>query len=307
MMLERLVSVIVVAYNSEEFIIETLESIWQQNYKSIELIISDDCSHDLTIKLCKEWMYLDKNKNRFTNIKILEHHENTGIASNCNRGFAKASGEWIKLIAGDDLLLPNCISSFMDYSQKNPNARVLVSKLKTFKDTPDNVLSTWPYKSVFPSKLKTQIKEQLKANFIKAPAVFLNRVMLSSLGGFNETYPFLEDDPLWTKILINNIKFHYIPKCLVAYRIHNKGVSHTPGLNLKFYDSVLRYYNDIAIPLMIEKKMYFWVYLLKLEISIWNNAISKKNKKSFLTIKQRLLLSVIGWSKRINLLFRSLG
>lgn len=306
-MSEKLVSVIVVTYNSEEFIIETLESIWQQTYKSIELIISDDCSLDSTISLCKEWANVDRNHDRFTRIKILEHQENTGIAPNCNRGLAEATGEWIKLIAGDDLLLKDCITSFIDYSNKNLDAQVIVSKLKRFKDNPDNILSTWPYKSVFPSKLKTQIKEQLKANFIKAPAVFMNKTLLKNLGGFDENYPFLEDDPLWTKILINDIKFHYLPKCLVAYRIHEKAVSNSTSINLKFMDSVLRYYNDIAIPLMIEKKMYFWVYLLKLEIGVWNNLIHRGGKKNSISFKQRLLFSVIGRSKRIYLLVRSVS
>ena len=51
-----LVSVIVVSYNSEKTIIETLDSILMQTYKNIEIVVSDDKSSDRTISIVKEWM-----------------------------------------------------------------------------------------------------------------------------------------------------------------------------------------------------------------------------------------------------------
>ena len=65
-----LVSVIVITYNSSKFVLETLESIYNQTYSNIELIISDDCSSDETINICQNWLY--KNKNRFKNIELID-------------------------------------------------------------------------------------------------------------------------------------------------------------------------------------------------------------------------------------------
>ena len=95
------VSVVVITNNSVKCIIDTLESVKEQTYKNIELIVSDDGSTDETLTLVKEW--LDINEGRFTHNSIVESEINTGITKNCNRGTKVAIGKYIKLIAGDDL------------------------------------------------------------------------------------------------------------------------------------------------------------------------------------------------------------
>ncbi|NJO68906.1 MAG: glycosyltransferase family 2 protein [Bacteroidetes bacterium] len=70
MSLDTLVSVIVVTYNSSEFVRYTLESIAKQRYQSIELIITDDCSDDNTIYLCNQWLI--NNKDRFVRTEIIQ-------------------------------------------------------------------------------------------------------------------------------------------------------------------------------------------------------------------------------------------
>ena len=104
-----LVSVAVITYNSSKYVLDTLESIKAQTYKNIELIISDDSSTDNTMQLCKDWC--DQNKDRFVRIQVIEPEKNTGVAANCNRAEAACEGDWVKLIAGDDMLLPDCIET----------------------------------------------------------------------------------------------------------------------------------------------------------------------------------------------------
>lgn len=60
-MYNPLVSVIVITYNSAKYVLETLESIRVQSYQNIELIISDDCSKDNTIDICRNWIGKMKN------------------------------------------------------------------------------------------------------------------------------------------------------------------------------------------------------------------------------------------------------
>ncbi len=100
----------------KRYIIETLESIKNQNYKNIELIISDDASLDNTIYVCKEW--LRSNQLYFVRAKLMLSDKNSGIAPNCNRGIEEAKGEWIKLVAGDDILFSDSISIFVDYANR---------------------------------------------------------------------------------------------------------------------------------------------------------------------------------------------
>ncbi len=51
-----LVSIIVCTYNSSKYVLETLESAKEQTYQNVELIVSDDCSTDNTVELCRKWI-----------------------------------------------------------------------------------------------------------------------------------------------------------------------------------------------------------------------------------------------------------
>ena len=64
---QELVSVLVISYNSERYIIETLDSIKNQTYERIQLVLSDDGSRDQTMKIAEEW--IQKNGKRFESVK----------------------------------------------------------------------------------------------------------------------------------------------------------------------------------------------------------------------------------------------
>ena len=124
------VSIAVVTYNSAKTILETLESIKVQTYPNLELIISDDCSTDHTVSLCREWV--EKNKERFDRVELITAEKNTGVSANFNRAEAACQGEWVKPIAGDDLLMPNCIEECVNYAEKHPDAYAIFGRAKAF-------------------------------------------------------------------------------------------------------------------------------------------------------------------------------
>ena len=124
--MSSLVSVIVVTFNSSQFIIETLESVSKQTWKEIELIITDDCSEDNTIEVCLNW--INENKNRFLRVEIIKPEKNTGVPANANRGLYAAQGDWIAFIAGDDTFKPNHIKDNLMYIATRQEIKVLLSK-----------------------------------------------------------------------------------------------------------------------------------------------------------------------------------
>ncbi|EMG26697.1 TuaG [Listeria fleischmannii 1991] len=93
-MLEQ-VSVIMPAYNSEQYIRSAIDSVLEQSYTQFELLIIDDCSDDRTSKIVKE--YTDKR------IKLIQLEENTGASGARNLGIAKAKGRYIAFLDSDDL------------------------------------------------------------------------------------------------------------------------------------------------------------------------------------------------------------
>lgn len=302
-----LVSIIVITYNSGSYILETLKSIRDQEYKNIELIITDDCSKDDTFVLISDWLKIQDNIISFSNFKLIGNNVNSGVSGNCNIGLKEANGEWVKIIAGDDVLYPNCINAFVNCCIRNPAAKILVSKLNSFRNDVNVPVHVWPdFK--FPETQAKQLLRQIKGGFIKAPAVFMNRLELVKMGGFDENYSFLEDDPLWLKFLLNGYSFYYLAEALVGYRLHDMAISNGKAqgyISPLFFDSYSRFKRDKIFPLMREKKMYLWYFISTSELSIQTEIVSNGNSLDLVKFNQKLGLKLIAGLKRIaNLLFQ---
>ena len=90
-------TVIICAYNVENYIERAINSVLSQNYKNYELIISDDCSTDNTMVIIKKYIT--------ENVKLVKTPSNTGTAGGTrNAGLEKANGEYILFLDGDDTL-----------------------------------------------------------------------------------------------------------------------------------------------------------------------------------------------------------
>lgn len=224
----HLVSVIIISYNSSEYIIETLESIKAQTYQNIELIISDDFSKDQTVSIARDWLLI--NKLRFTNSEIIEAKQNTGIAGNCNRGLKKAIGKFIKFIAADDVLTHNCIELNYNYALKH-NAEIIHSNRLVYNETfeESSFFKTTRLDGVMANNeltAKNQFEFELRDNVIGAPTAFFNAETLNKLGGFDERIQMIEDWPMWIKATKNNIKLHYMDEATIKYRVQSQSVSY---------------------------------------------------------------------------------
>jgi len=97
------VTVICTCFNHEKYIVETLNSVINQDYKNIQLIIVDDCSTDNSVNIINEWLV--KNPE----VKFIVNKRNLGITKSFNYSYKYATGEYLIDLAGDDILLPECI------------------------------------------------------------------------------------------------------------------------------------------------------------------------------------------------------
>lgn len=242
-----LVSVCVITYNSRNTVLETLDSIYAQSYSKLELIISDDCSTDDTVDICKKWLV--NHKDRFVNSKIVIAAKNGGTGKNDNMAFSLTSGEWIKPIAGDDLLLPNCISDNVVFVTSNPDVNVVFSMAQIIKTvdgkselTGDYLLGNAP-KQYCALSAEEQYKQLLYFNYIPSVTMFLRRDFVMA-NPIPETYPYLEDWPYWLRITKKGIRLFFFEKDTVLYRvgysprhIHDKSFVYP-----KFFDSLKAFF-----------------------------------------------------------------
>lgn len=247
---KQVVTVGVSTYNSSKYVIETLESIKAQTYPHLILQISDDYSTDNTIELCKKW--IEENKERFVKTKIIVPEHNTGVSANANRNWDACETEWFKGIAGDDLLLPNCIEDNLKYVEEHPDAVVVFSRVSTFKICSKK--KTWNKDSWHDySFFRLTPEEQYhylfyNGNNLPASPCFYNIFKLRELGvRHDERIPLLEDYPKWIMFVRKGIQFDFMDKHTVGYRINENSLSiglFSPSFyksNLLFY---LYYYQD---------------------------------------------------------------
>lgn len=106
-----LISIIVPVYNTEKHLKRCLDSIINQSYRDIEIIVIDDGSTDSSNKICKEYALID---NR---IKVVTT-KNSGVSNARNKGLDIASGEYIAFVDSDDTIDEKFIETMYNYCRK---------------------------------------------------------------------------------------------------------------------------------------------------------------------------------------------
>lgn len=224
MVSEMLVSVVVITYNSADYVIETLESIKGQTYPKIELIVSDDASVDETITVVRKW--IDVNKGRFVKYKVVESETNKGINFNCNRGIMEAAGDYIKPIAGDDLLSSDCIEKLLDYSLKN-NLNFAYAKVIPFTNPSNPAYEAKLMENerlmyeIFALDVKQQYRKLLTGFNMYTIGLFLKKDFFHSIGGFDEKYKMMEDYPFAVKVTSMGYRLNLLNNYVVKYRVRS--------------------------------------------------------------------------------------
>lgn len=114
-----LVSIIIPVYNVEKFISETIESVLNQSFKAIEIILVDDGSKDSSLLICEKYLQID------SRIKVLKQN-NSGVSIARNNGLKIASGAYIFFMDSDDTLDSEFIATSYEIAKKNDSDIVVV-------------------------------------------------------------------------------------------------------------------------------------------------------------------------------------
>lgn len=231
-----LVTVGVVSYNAEIFIEDTLTSVYNQTYKNIELILSDDHSSDNTVEVAKKWF--ENHKDRFVRTLLITSDINTGVSANGNRAIFQAKGEWYKSLDGDDMLTPTAIEDYVRFVNSKVDISFAFGLLSVFKDTfdPNKLEMHKPSFYNFLYKEDTTAKQQynvLIKHFAASGTTGFYRlnVLRDELGGYDERFPLLEDHPLLIRLTKNGHKLWLLDKVTLYYRISSNSITNTLSSN----------------------------------------------------------------------------
>lgn len=241
-----LISVVVLTYNSAATVQETLDSLTQQDFSSMEVLVCDDGSTDSTQKIVQTW--LEGHEHLFQRAILIPSPVNEGICGNLEKGYSAARGEWLKPIAGDDLLEPQAMRRFAAAAEGS-NHDVIVSLLKTFGDNSrtDSVLPSLKDLQLITGPSDYIGVELRTRNPIPAPGVLIRRRAYEAVGGIDRSYRHLDDWPLWVKFVEAGKSFEVLQEVLVRYRVSAASISNSQlatSINKDFIQDLVTFYKS---------------------------------------------------------------
>jgi glycosyltransferase involved in cell wall biosynthesis len=205
------ISVIIPAYNSEQTIKETVESVLNQTFTDFELIVVDDSSQDGTLKIVSQIQ--DPRLQVFS-------YPHAGGAVSRNRGFSQSSGEFIAFLDSDDLWLPDKLEVQLKALQENPQAAVAYSWLDCVDESGNFVRQ---------GSHRTE-NGDIFAKLYLVPFVesgsnpLIRRQALLDVGCFDESLTAGQDYDLYLRLAA---RYHFVavPSTKVLYRIRSNSMT----------------------------------------------------------------------------------
>ena len=221
-----LVSVLIPAFNHERFVKRCLDSVLEDPYEAKELVIIDDGSTDGTGERIAEW--IDQHCEEIP-IEYVRR-DNRGIAATMNELAARAHGEFLRLGASDDYLLPGGLDAQVDYLLEHPRKWAVIG---------DSVVVDQEGKKLFDSgmcdlhhanKGLYQSDEGIRLAVIShwaigGPVALIRKRSLETVAGWNESLRI--DDWDFFLRLASHDAIGFIDVCVCAYRLHSSNLSRT--------------------------------------------------------------------------------
>lgn len=171
-MSNEVVSIVMTTFNGEKYLRQQLDSILQQTYQYLELIVVDDASMDGTLSILEEYAALDDR------IHIFPAKKNLGLVANFERGLKLAKGDFIALSDQDDIFRRDKIELLLTELKDYPSCDLAISDLSLIdKDGNEFAQSMWHYQKLNPKQGKP-FRRLLYSNFATGCAMMFRRRLL---------------------------------------------------------------------------------------------------------------------------------
>ena len=203
-MQQQLVTVIVPVYNSERYLENTLQSIFNQDYRPLEVIVVDDGSTDNSAKIARS----------FKNIQYV-YQVNQGPSAARNAGITIAQGSFIAFLDSDDTWMPHKLSLQVNYLLNNPNVGFVVAHRRMLIEQGIEK-PLWYKEHLF----------QKDAVCFGASAMLARSNTFQEVGLYNPGYQFGENAEWLTRAKDADVRYAILPETLLILRVHDKNLTH---------------------------------------------------------------------------------
>jgi len=223
-----LVSVAIITYNQKPFLKEAIDSVLEQDYPNIEIVVADDCSSDGTQEMLKEY------DRQFPGKFILRlGSTNRGITKNSNEAHFACNGKYIAWLGGDDLMLPGKISKQVAFLENNPGYHIVYHNLEVFDSDTGRVIKLYNLEA---DKREGTVEILIRYGTFNGACSNMVRKEKTPPYGFDEELSVASDWFYWIEILKDGGKIGYIDEVLGKYRRHANNVTKKSS---SFYNQAL--------------------------------------------------------------------
>ena len=212
-----LVSVIVPTYNRAVYLLDALESVVNQSYRPLEIIVIDDGSKDDTKNILE--IFFKKTTKNLLEFKYF-FQENNGACSARNNGFRVSSGEYIQFLDSDDFIAEEKIADGVEALSKN-EALDFVYCLRADFDSETKEISPWGARLADLENNLCVSEVVLKS--VSTPLFLFRRSVLEKTGGWNEELAALQDWEYIGRVAYHAKKAQKIDKVQAYCRQHSSG------------------------------------------------------------------------------------
>jgi len=207
---QPLISIIIPVFNLEEYLGEALDSVLNQTYQPIEILVIDDGSSDASRQIIETY------HRKFPRCIRYLFQENKGAAAARNRGIELANGEWIAFLDGDDVWKPHKLERQFQELQAAPEIDFLSSSAEIYGHS--GVL-----KNHVPTLSDVKCELLLNGCFIILSTAIIRTALLRE-ERFNEMLPAAHDFELFLR-LVERCRYSFLAESLAYYRIRNDSLT----------------------------------------------------------------------------------
>lgn len=290
-MIKPLVSICILAYNQEDYIEAAIDGALAQSYEPLEIIISDDGSKDATFDIIQDKVNLYDGKHKLI---CFQNKKNLGFVPHVNHvSLNLATGEYLLLAAGDDIMYPDKIDKAMYVFRNNTDVEA-VGGFNTIINVKGDITNC-------PKSLNSMqeytIKDHLSKPYHISHRVF-KRSVFSFFGPLNSSCP-TEDTTLLLRSLLLG-KAILLKEPLTYYRVHQKGISFGQNMyKLDFKAIYNQYITDIdlayaksIISLRTKELLYkkYYAYYKKENLN-YKIGTEERNSNLFFNLLPHLIFS----------------
>ncbi|MFC1575198.1 glycosyltransferase [Gemmatimonadota bacterium] len=206
-----LVSIVIPAYNAAAFLRETLDSVFQQTYDSIEVVLVDDGSTDSTAEVVREYgsgavRYLSQ--------------ENQGVSVARNRGLKEVRGEYVCFLDADDWLFPENIRLKVDLLERNPDLALASSWVSV---TDPELKPTGLVLKGGEGRILGDLLDYIPPAIPCPSNALIRTEIVREVGGFDERLSTAADFDLWLRLAARH-EIGRVDEVLVKYRRHGSAM-----------------------------------------------------------------------------------